>query len=613
MARRKKNGNTAGTGPPNGPGTLPPNGPGTLPPNGPRTLRKATEAERDDEDLVTRLVIRDGEMLQYASERLRGNRSVVLAAVARNESALQYASAELRDDRDFVCEAFGWLVCSFAYRYVSGRLKADRQVAEQFLTIWPGELGMVAEAFRNDKELVAAAVIAGSARTFQHASPELKKDSEFVLHLMSKGCNIFEYVAPELRDDGEIATKAVNIGLGAYGLMSQRLRDDEDIARQALEKECALLEQHYSTEGSKPSQLTQWSQGPFVQTSERLRGNLELATLAVRGRPSALKIASKELQDNEELVRIAVRRDGEALAFASERLRDDLGVVQLAIAQAPVSLQHASKRLRGDLETVNIAVSARTDTIKYALLPAVRHADLAPALRTLYPFMGYKGLVECKHSGSAMGGNSSSLRIVFPSGLKAGSPAQLFREHSCTYIGRVEMTHTSEQYYGLGTLVAADPPFSDVFVCWPRLVSYKRWDNYGRGGEHDVGNSGWQAHAGRSAASWERLNFNSMTISKKGSTISIPEAARTLLESIVVASVIVEVEMDKAASDDKQLVVTATTLAGDAYRVLVPRESSVTAAAAIIKSQLQAPPEAEVALLCAGKVLPYWEVFANAF
>ncbi|CAJ1397278.1 unnamed protein product [Effrenium voratum] len=68
-------------------------------------LRQASEALKDDQDLLLIAVAANGAALQYGSERMRNDRQVVMAAVLQCGHALEFASEELRMDREVVLTA----------------------------------------------------------------------------------------------------------------------------------------------------------------------------------------------------------------------------------------------------------------------------------------------------------------------------------------------------------------------------------------------------------------------------------------------------------------------------------------------------------------------------
>lgn len=67
-------------------------------------LSYASDALRNDREIVLAAVRQDGMALSCASPALQNNRDVVMTAVRQNGGALQYASETLRSDREIVAE-----------------------------------------------------------------------------------------------------------------------------------------------------------------------------------------------------------------------------------------------------------------------------------------------------------------------------------------------------------------------------------------------------------------------------------------------------------------------------------------------------------------------------
>jgi len=68
--------------------------------------------------------------------------------------------------------------------------------------------------------------------------------------------------------------------------------------------------------------------------SQDLRGDAEIAMVAVTSNPSALQFASEKLRNSKKIVLAAVSKDGFALQFASSSMKADREVVAAAVKQA---------------------------------------------------------------------------------------------------------------------------------------------------------------------------------------------------------------------------------------------------------------------------------------
>ena len=134
-------------------------------------LEYASEALRNDREIVLAAVAKYMRAFQYASKALRADREtfgcntpVLLAAVAQNGFALEYASEALRNHREVVLAAVAWRSAGARVLVdASHELRADREVRADRVARGRGgvrgraQVRRVLEALRNDREVVADA------------------------------------------------------------------------------------------------------------------------------------------------------------------------------------------------------------------------------------------------------------------------------------------------------------------------------------------------------------------------------------------------------------------------------------------------------------------------
>ena len=109
---------------------------------------------RGSKRLMTRLVAKDSNVLQYASKGLKEDKEFMLAAVQQNGWALKYASEELKEDREFILAAVqphGW-----ALQFASEVLKDDREVVLAAVQQNGDALQYASKGLKGDKEVVLA-------------------------------------------------------------------------------------------------------------------------------------------------------------------------------------------------------------------------------------------------------------------------------------------------------------------------------------------------------------------------------------------------------------------------------------------------------------------------
>ena len=70
-------------------------------------LEHASDALKDDREIVLEAVKQNWLALEYASAALKDDREIVLEAVKQDGSALRFASAVLKNDREIVLKARG--------------------------------------------------------------------------------------------------------------------------------------------------------------------------------------------------------------------------------------------------------------------------------------------------------------------------------------------------------------------------------------------------------------------------------------------------------------------------------------------------------------------------
>jgi hypothetical protein len=138
----------------------------------------------DNFDIVLLAVQIDGHALAFASPRLQDNDNIVLAAITQDYDALKYASDRLKDTPDMV------LACvrssaiqrhhSKILQYASERLQNNRVFVLTIVQINPFELYAALPEFKDDYEIVLAAVSKDN-NALRYASSRFKNNSDLIL------------------------------------------------------------------------------------------------------------------------------------------------------------------------------------------------------------------------------------------------------------------------------------------------------------------------------------------------------------------------------------------------------------------------------------------------
>ena len=174
----------------------------------PFELKNAPEIVRDNKVFAIKLLSVYGGMLKYVSERLRADKDVVTAAVGSAWNALGYAAEELRADRDVVLAAVRH--DGYALQFASDELK-------------------------NDKEIVLTAIETYEGDVLEYASERLKDDRETVLAAVRKCENSIGFASERLRHDGDVIRVVLDAHPGQFENLPDEVQEDLDYILLGLE------------------------------------------------------------------------------------------------------------------------------------------------------------------------------------------------------------------------------------------------------------------------------------------------------------------------------------------------------------------------------------------
>ena len=167
--------------------------------NGLSALYYASDALKDNKDIMREVVMLNGVALSYASAALRDNREIVMKAVKQNWKALQYASARLKDDKEIAMKAVknNWS----ALLDTSTALKGDREIVLEAIKQNGHTLIHASVALKGDREIVMEAV-KQNGHTLIHASDALKGDREIVMEAVKEYGRALQFASVGLRNGG---------------------------------------------------------------------------------------------------------------------------------------------------------------------------------------------------------------------------------------------------------------------------------------------------------------------------------------------------------------------------------------------------------------------------
>ena len=241
--------------------------------------------ENRNETLVD--VKRNGFRLKDASEALKNDREIVLAAVNETSGALLYASDALKNDREIVLAALEKNPPG-ALEYASDELKNDREIVLKAVTRQPTALRYASAELKNDREIVRMA-IQKDPHCLRFAGGSMKKDSDIVKMAVSEDGQSLRWADPSLRGRSDVVTVAVTAKRQSkFGLhfADERLQGDRAIVEAAVKRNGDALQ----------------------YASDELREDLSVVLHAVRQNGRALAWAKGGLRENHDLELEALRQ-----------------------------------------------------------------------------------------------------------------------------------------------------------------------------------------------------------------------------------------------------------------------------------------------------------------
>ena len=320
------------------------------------TANDRSQLESDNRWIVNNAVSIDGNALYFASDASKNDLEVVMAAVIQNAYALEYASDALKADREVVLAAVKKKGCALGS--ASETLQADQEVVMESLRQDARAFTYVGRILTDDTNFMKQVVLA-NYKVLQFAPDLLKRDREVVLAAVNQNGYALQFASKLLQDDREVVLAAVNQNGYALQFASQLLQDDREVVLAAVSQNGYALQ--------FASQLLQNDQevvlaavnqnGYALQFASQLLQDQEDVFLAALNQNSyILQLASDELKENKQVVYAAVSQDARALQFAPDLLKRDRELVLAAVSQNGYALEYASQLLQEDREVVLAAV-----------------------------------------------------------------------------------------------------------------------------------------------------------------------------------------------------------------------------------------------------------------
>jgi len=155
-------------------------------PEEPISLLYVDDKFRDNRDVVIVAVKRDGENLKRASNRLKRDREIVLTAMkdSKEPASLEIVIEEFKDDKEIVIAAVKRN--GHDLKWASNRLRLDREVvlsATKYSKSTIMYMKRIPEKFKHDKEIILSVLIR-SPNDFASLPEYLKRDEEFIFNIL---------------------------------------------------------------------------------------------------------------------------------------------------------------------------------------------------------------------------------------------------------------------------------------------------------------------------------------------------------------------------------------------------------------------------------------------
>ena len=160
----------------------------------------------DEKATLLAEVKQNGFALEYASQALKNDPQIVAEAVKQTGTALRYASVALQNDPQIVVEAVkqNWR----ALEYASPALKNDPRIVVEAVKQTGTALHYASEALQNDWRIVVEAVMQ-NGWALQYASPALQNDRQIVVEAVKQNGYALQYASEAPQNDPQIVAEAV--------------------------------------------------------------------------------------------------------------------------------------------------------------------------------------------------------------------------------------------------------------------------------------------------------------------------------------------------------------------------------------------------------------------
>ncbi|CAB9502358.1 expressed unknown protein [Seminavis robusta] len=282
-------------------------------------------------------------------------------------------------DRDFVLELMP--KNGYAYRYIHGSLKRDKEVVKAVVAggYYDGRSDL-SDQQKDDPEIMFAAV-QHSGGALGYASPRLRDDPRVVLAAV-QNCGIaMRWASDRLKNDPTIVMEAVQSSSIALESASKALKDNPQVVLAAVTsvrcefKSKGLVLKHASERLQADPELVSAALD-YGMTLGGLLDDKEIVATAIACNPIQLRLVPDRLRDDYEIVKTAVLRGGSAIRYASSRLKNDRRSTEMALSNFPFALEFVAPQFQADESLVRQCIQKSGGTLQYASADLRARRDL---------------------------------------------------------------------------------------------------------------------------------------------------------------------------------------------------------------------------------------------
>lgn len=183
---------------------------------------------------------------------------------------------------------------------------------------------------------------------FEHLSIDLRNDKQLALIAVKKKGKQLEFASEELKKDKEVVSFAIQSEIGSFKFANDSLKSDRSFIMEQIE-----------LPGDQMGLV-------FLNVSEELRDDKELALKAIKRNYTAFGWTSENLRNDKEFVISAMKVNGYSLLQAGH-LKKDIEVQAVAVKQDPSAYVATTDELKKDEEILKSVLSQKGRMLQYAL------------------------------------------------------------------------------------------------------------------------------------------------------------------------------------------------------------------------------------------------------